>query len=258
MAMKTPGEMRQERESYRNAANAQADAGVEQAMRSPQRVGGGGSGQGNPAGMFSSATTLLGAGGMPVLPQTMWGTGAYEDLVRRAGSSLTEPGMDAARGRDLQNQMLLEQLNAMQSQNARSRNTSRGAGLGGTGGAMGGMGRRVAIDRMSPYDYEEARGERAKDTRMEQELMREQMMFEQNLRSQEEEAAQKRKLEMFMQLLQRMRGGDTSTSSTNETGVSYQNVAGRPVAMPTQSSSVTRQQTPTDKLSLLRSILSGF
>lgn len=217
-----------------------------------KRGGGGGSKSSGPyhqapRGLASEFVGPVGADG-----QNDYDLLALINAPTSNGMPIGRNGADVQDRRDMASQ--LYDLGAIQRQDeqnkSRVRPTARrtGSGISGMGEASYGIGETQRRD-MSNFDQSQGQ----EDTQ-----------FNYNLTQQAAEAEQKRKLAFIQQLLASIgmgsRGGRsvTETGTSNTSGQEYHMVAGRPVAMPTSSTTSTNNTQKTsgmDQQALIQALL---
>lgn len=254
----TPGQMRNRKQLVEDEAMAKAKG--ENATQKVTPVGGG-SGPG-----LSLYGTLLGSGDPGVLASLLGLDGpngmSSPYGQRNVGSSLAQMSSNNQRTSNLQATAAQEQLKALILQNQQARNTKHGAGFGGLAGG-GGYGQRLTAPMMTRgFDQDQAKQTRRQklfNAETDRGISREDQLMALEMQQKLAEQEQKQKLALLEATIRHARGfgnGD-SISTTNDSGMQYVMVGGRPVAMPTQSSSRTVQNNPIDRMALIRSILGG-
>lgn len=256
--MATPGEIRDLRQIERDRENARQEA--ENKIAKPGNTASGGSGAG-----LSLYGQLLGLNDPSIFASLLGGRTAANDGQGPTSSSstfsaLSAKGDAATNTSNLQNALLGEQLTGARTQNAQSRMKRKGGGIGGMG--VGGYGGTQPAGRMQTplpdvYANTQNRAERGKDMALDRNDYETRATFDAGLQNTQADEEDQRKLELLKQLLGRLGGGSQTSTGTSTTNAGeYQNIGGRPVYMPTSSTTNTSQTTPFNKAELIR--LLGF
>lgn len=251
----SPGDLRNLRQMERDKAAAAA-AG-ENATQKVVPHGSGGSSQG-----LSMYGSLLGLNDPSIFASLLGGGlgSTYGQRNDSAEMALSAKGDAATNTSNLQNALLGEQLTGARTQNAQSRMKRKGGGIGGMG--VGGYGGTQPAGRMQTplpdvYANTQNRAERGKDMALDRNDYETRATFDAGLQNTQADEEDQRKLELLKQLLGRLGGGSQTSTGTSTTNAGeYQNIGGRPVYMPTSSTTNTSQTTPFNKAELIR--LLGF